>query len=197
MGTRTVEVDQIKFSETIFGNERSKLPKEVDGGFHRQLRKCHSSWSAAVGCKIKSVACGFKQGEKLNPGGTGLVWLCEVPSECGQEIVNLCELFAMLDMPMVAFGERTETEIAASASVTVRKLDGNLHFGHDSLAFAVGIGAESIGMLDLFIGENHGDDEFLELEHKFAVMELTLGIVLGDIMGIIAKELETVVGGTV
>ena len=41
-------------------------------------------------------------------------------------------------------------------------------------------------MLELFVGENHSDDDFLGLEHKFAVLELTLGIVLGDIVGIVA-----------
>ena len=143
------------------------------------------------------MACGFKEGEKLDPGGTGLVRFSEIPAECGEEVVYLSKLLVVLGVPMIAERERMETEGTASTSVTVRKFDGNLHFGNNDLAFAVGVGAEGIGMLEFFVGENHGDDDFLELEHKFAVVELALRIIFGDIMGIITNELETVIGGTV
>ena len=112
------------------------------------------------------MARDFKEGEKFHPSDPWSVRVTKTPLISGEEIVNLSELCGITRMPVFAVREGPELEQAASRTVSVGKLVANTHFRNDGLSAAIWPLDKSISMLEVFVGREHGDKKFLEVENK-------------------------------
>ena len=85
----------------------------------------------------------------------------------------------------------------SSESISILEFVTDLQLGDGNLATSTWVGVDGVEALEILVGNQHCDEELLELENKILVLRLAFGIPLGDDMDVVAKEQEPIISGTV